>query len=123
MEPRLPNCSSTRRPGGSSPVATGNGRVAPRRGRRWNGGPTMGATGRDGVPSPSAAREKDRFERNNENMKTKLKMLVGTARRAVRNLALFAAVAAATGVWAATETIGGYTWTYRINGDTAKILV
>ena len=56
-------------------------------------------------------------------MKTKLKILVGTARRAVRNLALFAAAAAVTGVWAATKTIGGYTWTYRINGDTAKILV
>ena len=22
-----------------------------------------------------------------------------------------------------TETVGGYTWTYRINGDTAEILV
>ena len=56
-------------------------------------------------------------------MTKKLMMLAGAARRAVRNLALFAAVTAATGVWAATETIGGYTWTYRINGDTAKILV
>ena len=25
--------------------------------------------------------------------------------------------------WADTETVGGYTWTYRINGDTAGILV
>ena len=29
------------------------------------------------------------------------------------------AIAAAFGAWAATETVGGYTWTYRINGDTA----
>jgi len=36
---------------------------------------------------------------------------------------LFAAVAAAFGARAATETTGGYTWTYRINGDTAEILV
>ena len=32
-----------------------------------------------------------------------------------------AAVAMAFGAWAATETVGGYTWTYRINGDTAEI--
>ena len=30
-------------------------------------------------------------------------------------------VAVAVGAWAATETVGGYTWTYRINGDTAEI--
>ena len=30
-----------------------------------------------------------------------------------------AADAAAFGAWAETETVGGYTWTYRINGDTA----
>ena len=35
----------------------------------------------------------------------------------------FAAVAAAFGAWAATETVGGYTWTYQINGDTAENLV
>ena len=35
---------------------------------------------------------------------------------------IFAAVAmAATSTWADTETVGGYTWTYRINGDTAEI--
>ena len=34
---------------------------------------------------------------------------------------LFAAVAAAFGAWAATETVGDYTWTYRINGDTAEV--
>ena len=34
---------------------------------------------------------------------------------------LAVAVAVAFGVWAATETVGGYTWTYRINGDTAEI--
>ena len=32
-----------------------------------------------------------------------------------------ATVAAAFGAWAVTETTGGYTWTYRINGDTAEI--
>ena len=30
-----------------------------------------------------------------------------------------AAVAMVFGAWAETETVGGYTWTYRINGDTA----
>ena len=34
---------------------------------------------------------------------------------------MVAAVAAAFGAWAATETIGGYKWTYQINGDTAEI--
>ena len=32
-----------------------------------------------------------------------------------------AALAAAFGAWADTETVGGYTWTYRINGGTAAI--
>ena len=36
---------------------------------------------------------------------------------------LVAAVAAAFCAWAATETVGGYTWTFQINGDTAEILV
>ena len=34
-----------------------------------------------------------------------------------------AAVAAAFGAWADTEKVGGYTWTYQINGDTGEILV
>ena len=34
-------------------------------------------------------------------------MLVGSARRAVRNLALVAAVAVAFGAWDETETAGG----------------
>ena len=34
---------------------------------------------------------------------------------------LVAAVAAAFGAWAETETVGGYIWTYRINGETAEI--
>ena len=42
-------------------------------------------------------------------MTKKLTMTVGTARRAVRNLALLAAVAVANGARAATETVGGYT--------------
>ena len=32
-----------------------------------------------------------------------------------------AALAAAFGAWADTETVGGYTWTYRINGSLAKV--
>ena len=32
-----------------------------------------------------------------------------------------AVVAVAFGAWADTETVGGYTWTYEINGDTAEI--
>ena len=37
---------------------------------------------------------------------------------------IFAAAAvAATGAWAATESVGGYTWTYRINGDGAGSMV
>ena len=36
---------------------------------------------------------------------------------------LFAALAAAFGAWAETETVGGYTWTQRINGDKAENLV
>ena len=36
---------------------------------------------------------------------------------------LVAAVAAAFCAWAETETVGNYTWTYQINGDTAEILV
>ena len=39
-------------------------------------------------------------------------------------LDFFLAVAmAAFGAWADTETVGGYTWTYRINGDTAENMV
>ena len=34
---------------------------------------------------------------------------------------IFAAVAvAATGAWVETETVGGYTWTYQINGELAE---
>ena len=35
---------------------------------------------------------------------------------------MFAALAVAIGARAATETAGGYKWTYRINGGTAEIL-
>ena len=34
---------------------------------------------------------------------------------------MFAAAVVAFGAWAETETVGGYTWMYRINGDTAEI--
>ena len=34
---------------------------------------------------------------------------------------IVAAVAVAFGAWAETEKVGGYTWTYRINGDGAEI--
>ena len=47
-------------------------------------------------------------------------MSVGTA---VRNLAQLAPVVVAFGAWAEEETVGGYTWTYRINGDTAENVV
>ena len=33
------------------------------------------------------------------------------------------AVAVAFGAWAATETVGGYTLTYRISGGTAEVTV
>ena len=36
---------------------------------------------------------------------------------------LAAAVAVAIGAQAETETVGGYTWTYQINGDTAENMV
>ena len=54
-------------------------------------------------------------------MTKKLTMTVGTARRAVRNLALLAALAVAIGARADSETVGGYSWMYQINGDTAEI--
>ena len=34
---------------------------------------------------------------------------------------MVATLAVAIGAWAATEKVGGYTWTYQINGDTAEI--
>ena len=37
-------------------------------------------------------------------------------------LLLAAALAVAMPLMAETEEVGGYTWTYRINGDTAEIL-
>ena len=41
-----------------------------------------------------------------------------------KRIAMFLAAAmAAFGAWAETETVGGYTWTYRINGYTAEIMV
>ena len=36
-------------------------------------------------------------------------------------LMALAAVAVAFCAWADTATVGGYTWTYRITGDTAEI--
>ncbi len=56
--------------------------------------------------TPAAPHGK-RFERNNE-MTKKLMMVVAT-------------LAASFGAWAETETVGGYTWTYQIDGDTAVI--
>ena len=40
-----------------------------------------------------------------------------------KKLTMLAMLAAAFGARAETETVGGYTWTYRINGDTAEILI
>ena len=34
---------------------------------------------------------------------------------------MFAAAVVAFGAWAEMETVGGYSWMYRINGDTAEI--
>ena len=62
-----------------------------------------------GEASCRAARKKQ-FERNAE-IRKKLLMMAS---------AVFAAV---FGAWAETETFGGYTWTCRINGDTAENMV
>ena len=40
-----------------------------------------------------------------------------------RIVMFLAAAMAAFGAWADTETVGGYTWTYQISGDTAEVLV
>ena len=69
------------------------------------GVPPSREVGRDDPIAPQGKR----FERDVE-MTRKLMMMV-------------AAVAAAFGAWAETETVDGYTWTYRINGDTAEIMV
>ena len=37
----------------------------------------------------------------------------------MKKLVLVAVVSVAFGAQAVTETVGGYTWTYQINGDTA----
>ena len=62
---------------------------------------------RSGRARRSAEPHRKQFERN-AKMTRKLMMMVA----AVAALAAF-------GAWAATETVGGYTWTYRIDGDTA----
>ena len=36
---------------------------------------------------------------------------------------MVASLVVAFGAWAATQTVGGYTWTYRIDGDTAENMV
>ena len=41
--------------------------------------------------------------------------------KTMKALALSIATLASFGAWAETETVGEYTWTYRINGDTAEI--
>ena len=42
--------------------------------------------------------------------------------KTMKTIILFAAVVLVSFVaWADTETVDGYTWTYRINGDTAEI--
>ena len=40
-----------------------------------------------------------------------------------KNMMMLATVAAAFGAWAETETVGGYTRLYRINGDTAENVI
>ena len=59
-----------------------------------------------GEASRRAAREKKQLERK-KKMAKKLAMTVGTARQAVRTLALLAAVAVAIGARAERETVGG----------------
>ncbi len=61
-------------------------------------------------PVATAVRKTNQLERNTE-MPQKLPMPVGTARRAVRNLALLATFDGSFIARAATETVGGYTWT------------
>ena len=74
------------------------------------GGSRPVATAGWGEASRRAARETNQLERNTE-MPQKLPMPVGTARRAVRNLALLATFDGSFIARAATETVGGYTWT------------
>ena len=40
-----------------------------------------------------------------------------------RIVMFLAAAMAAVGAWVATETVGDYMWTYRINSDTAENMV
>ena len=40
-----------------------------------------------------------------------------------RRVLAVAALAVAFGAWAETETVNGYTWTYRVNGGTVENLV
>ena len=42
-----------------------------------------------------------------------------TAEMTKKLMMMFAAVAAAFGAWAETETVGGYTWTCQIYGEAA----
>ena len=39
----------------------------------------------------------------------------------MKRLMMIAALSATCGAWADTETVGGYTWTYQVNGDMAEI--
>ena len=50
--------------------------------------------------------------------------LAGSSNMNIRK-ALAAVIASLTVAcaWAETETVGGYTWTYRINGETVEIMV
>ena len=52
-----------------------------------------------------------RRERNEENMQLKMTLLM-----------MYGIALAALPLAAETEIVGDYTWTYRINGDTAEIL-
>ena len=44
-------------------------------------------------------------------------------KKIIRYIFAVVAIAAAMPLVAETETVGCYTWTYRINGDTAEIMV
>ena len=49
--------------------------------------------------------------------------LKGTTKKSRNLTMLLASLAASFGAWAATETVGDYTWMYQINGSTAEIMI
>jgi hypothetical protein len=56
-------------------------------------------------------------------MKRCVKQLEKGSEMKKRSAMFLAAAMAAFGAWAETETVGGYTWTYRIHAETVEIMV